>query len=280
MMRNLNVVAILIATTAIATPVAAKSDGPPARQIQWMNSLDKATTEAQSTGKPILLYLTADYCVYCKQMDKEAFIDTRAVLLSQLFVPCKLDGEHEGKPLIKKYDVKTYPYEAVIDGGGAILASAPEYMDSDKYTKTLATDYPDVLRLRLMGQTDATSEAQAAILSAEFDDLTGAELYSSAIAGDTSVSTKIAVDHAVGAAYVRAKLYDKAIAPLTTAAGLLADCHEGVGVHLLLADCYHALGKPVDEAAQLAAIRDMHAASRDEKKQAEKRQRDLPASTK
>jgi len=272
-MRNLTVITFLIAA-ATAMPAFARAHDEQPGTIQWINSLDRATAEARTSGKPILLYLTADYCVYCKQMDKEAFVDTRAVLLSQLYVPCKLDGEHEGKPLIKKYDVKTYPYEAVVDDGGTLLTPAPEYMDPDKYTKTLATDYPDVMRLRLMGRTDTASEAEAAVLCAEADDLTGAELYRSAIGDKAPPLTNEAVNHAIGAAYVRASLFDKAIAPLSTAVISLGDCHEAVGVHLLLADCYHALAQSTDEAGQLADIRQMHAASKVEKKFAEKRQRD------
>src|SRR6185312_6992879 len=110
----------------------------PADTIPWMDSISLATKQAAETGKPILLYLHADYCVYCKQMEKEAFQDSRAVLLSDEYIPCRMDGEHDGKPLIAKYNVRLYPFHTVIGPTGDILASAPDYMDPDKYVKTLA----------------------------------------------------------------------------------------------------------------------------------------------
>jgi len=272
-MRKLTVISFLL-IAAIVPTLGADDKSQATGSISWLNSIDMATTQARATGKPILLYLTADYCAYCKQMDKEAFVDSRAVLLSQLYIPCKMDGEHEGKPLIKKYDVKTYPYEAVVDDAGALLAPAPEYMDPDKYARTLATDLPDASLSQLKTQTDPTSMAVLAVIDAERGDTDAAEAIAAALNTD-GLPASVALNHAIGSAYVDAKAFDKALKPLSTAAASLGDCHEAVGIHFHLADCYHSLTRPVDEASELAAIRQMHAASKDEKKLAEKRQRGL-----
>src|SRR3569833_19807 len=141
-MNSKSLVPLRLFLVFVGPTAQAKDDNPPLPSIQWLNSMTDASAQSMSTGKPILIYLTAGYCVYCKQMDREAFVDTRAVLMSQLYVPCRMDGEHEGKSLIKKYGVKMYPYEAVVDSAGNLLSPAPEYMDPDKYVKTLATDLP------------------------------------------------------------------------------------------------------------------------------------------
>src|SRR5580700_891766 len=95
----------LAAVCCLATGAAAEPAG-----IPWTTSFTSATAQAQASAKPILLNVRADYCEYCHQMDREAFVDSRCVLLSQEFVPCSVDGDSKGKDLLKKYKVQMYPY--------------------------------------------------------------------------------------------------------------------------------------------------------------------------
>ena len=272
------IVTVLVGIALCAALANAKGGdtAPAPPSIQWTDSFADATAQAQSSGKPVLLYLTADYCVYCKQMDKEAFVDSRAVLLSDLYTPCRVDGEHAGKPLVKKYDVKMYPYEAVVDVGGNVLTPASEYMDPDKYVKTLATALPPARLELLKSSTDATSIAQLVVVDAARGDIDGAEAAFAALPADglTAIAA-IATNHALGCALADAKLFDKAQPALSKAAAALGDCHEAVDVHFRLADCYQSLTRPADAIAELAAVRKMHAASKDEKKRAEKLQREI-----
>lgn len=250
-----------------ASPV--RADG-----IAWMTSYGDALTQAHATGKPVLLYVHADYCEYCKQMEREAFVDSRAVLLSTLYVPCRVDGERDGKPLIRKYDIREYPYEAVLDQSGNVLTPAPEYMNPDKYARTLASAVPGATLARLTADAaDPASEAALAVIDAETGNIPAAESAAAALPASAAPTEKAAVDHALGVAYFDAKSYDKAAAALSTAAAALGDCHEAVQVDFRLADSYDRLNQPDKAAAVLTSIRQMQSATRDDRKEAEKRLR-------
>lgn len=63
-------------------------------QVNWMNfeQLDSALTKAP---KPTVVFLEAEWCAYCKKMQKEAFTDTAIQqLLNDKFYAVKLDIEN------------------------------------------------------------------------------------------------------------------------------------------------------------------------------------------
>jgi thioredoxin-related protein len=240
--------------------------------IPWMTSFTDAVGQAQASGKPILLCLRADYCEYCHQMDREAFVDSRCVLLSQEYIPCSMDGDTKGKDLLKKYKVQMYPFDAVLDATGAMMAPAPDYQTSDKFTAFLAQSLPaaDVQRLAQSQPADAPTLGKLVVIDATKGDLADAEAAMDTLQGLTGAETDVteAANHALGLAEWKAGQTDKAMPYLEAAIASLGDVHEAVDLHFALADCdIHAQNR-VDAALQLQAVQNMHTASKDEKKRA------------
>ena len=255
-----------------------------AADLPWIKSESRAVSEARSSGKPLLIYLHADYCEWCKVMDRSTFPDSRVQLLAKQFVLCKLDGEHEGKPLIKKFDVKSYPFQAFTDPDENVKATALEYHDADKYARVLAANVPDSAIAAMQqslaaNPTDAETAATLATIDAERGDLTSAKQDIAALTALSSPAPSLvtAANHAIALAYIGTSDDDHAAECLKQAIASAEDPREAVSLHLLLAERYSRLHRVTEARAELQIIRDGKSSTRDEKRDAEKRQKALPA---
>lgn len=216
-----------------------------AEGLPWLGSDKEATAQAHATGKPELLYLHADYCVWCHVMDETTFRDSRVRLLASQYVLCKLDGDREGKTYLQKFRVEKYPFHAVLDPSGALLAQAPDYMDADKYARVLATDLTADTLARLEADRaahpgDAQTLALLTVLYAERNQIADASRAQAALAALPSpppADLLAAANHAVGLADSTRGEDAHAIPCLQTAAGAAADTREIVSLQFLLAAC-------------------------------------------
>ena len=98
MYRTLHCLLLLTALfwgAACATP---KSDNPPAAPkslVQWMD-YNTALQKAKTEPKLIFVDMYADWCVPCRVMDKNVYMNpTVAAKLNKKFYPVKLDADSE-----------------------------------------------------------------------------------------------------------------------------------------------------------------------------------------
>ena len=92
-----------------SSPTGAPSAGS---GIQWVSSVDDGLARAQAEGKPAIIDFTADWCVYCHEMDREVFSRPAVVEESRRFVMIRADvtvhtGTVDG--LYAKYGVAAPP---------------------------------------------------------------------------------------------------------------------------------------------------------------------------
>jgi len=93
------------------------------REIQWIKNFDEGMEMAKSQGKPVLIDFTAEWCTYCKVMDKKTFPDKRVVEESQRFVMIKFDATRPTKKvreITRRYQIRGYPTQVSIDTKGNV----------------------------------------------------------------------------------------------------------------------------------------------------------------
>ncbi|MBC7965243.1 MAG: thioredoxin family protein [Fuerstia sp.] len=149
--RRLTVVVLAVAMFACSSGIAA--------QIPWSTDIEDALHRATENGQPVLMEFTADWCGYCKKMEKTTFTDPDvAQRISQNFVAVRVDAD-QNKDLVKDLGIKGLPAilivspdlkvierisgfqtpEALIPKLDAVTASRPS---QGKPAKTVATQNP------------------------------------------------------------------------------------------------------------------------------------------
>jgi tetratricopeptide (TPR) repeat protein len=101
------------------------------RTIVWERDYEKAVERARAEGKVILADMFTDWCVLCKDMDRETFGDP--VLIRQManeYVWLKLNTETEddGKRLQEEFAIVTYPLVLVLDSNGQEIDRIPNFL--------------------------------------------------------------------------------------------------------------------------------------------------------
>ena len=91
-------------------PTASRSESPPPvyRSMRFIEGYSTGVEAAAAQKKPMLLFFTATWCHYCRQLAAEAFTDTTVVGLSERFVCVLVDADRE--PAVCRYfQVPAYP---------------------------------------------------------------------------------------------------------------------------------------------------------------------------
>lgn len=85
--------------------------------INW-NPYTKGMQKAKAENKKTFLHFRADWCGYCKQMDKTTFKDREVIqFLNTHYISIKVDGDRE-KKIGKAYKVTGYPDNRFLDEEG------------------------------------------------------------------------------------------------------------------------------------------------------------------
>lgn len=76
--------------------------------VDFVKGYSVGYQQAQSAGKPMLVFFTARWCDYCHQMRSEAFTDDRVVRVSERFVCILVDADDE-PGVCEEFQVRGYP---------------------------------------------------------------------------------------------------------------------------------------------------------------------------
>lgn len=91
--------------------------------ISWREWNDAAFEEAGRTQRPILLYLSASWCHWCRVMDRDVYADSLvASLVNQRFVPIRV--ERDRRPDIdRRYNAGGWPSTVFLSPDGELIKS-------------------------------------------------------------------------------------------------------------------------------------------------------------
>lgn len=141
-------VVLLILTLITSTASAGEPRG-----IAWRTDFYAARAEARARNLPLWVQFTGPWCLYCRLMDQNAFVQPGVVARSQHFIPVKVRSDlHED--LVVHYGVTNLPTTIILSPSGTmILGRTKGYNDSNSFAAMLdgawanALADPDVLAL-------------------------------------------------------------------------------------------------------------------------------------
>ena len=108
------------------------------KSIKWY-SHDEGIAVAYSEGKKIYINFRADWCVYCKRMEKETFSNPAVVsYLNKHFISIKVDTDKERK-ISNKYGVSALPDSWFLFKNGDVIGRRKGYIKPDQFMKILKT---------------------------------------------------------------------------------------------------------------------------------------------
>lgn len=104
--RSLAVFSIAAAVLSCRSSVAA--------EISWSVDIEKSLQQAAANNQLVLMEFTADWCVFCKKMERNTFTDANvAQRISSNFVAVRVDAD-QNKDLVKDLGIKGLPAILVI----------------------------------------------------------------------------------------------------------------------------------------------------------------------
>ncbi|MBZ5499579.1 MAG: tetratricopeptide repeat protein [Acidobacteriia bacterium] len=108
-------------------------------EIQWLRSLSAALGQASSEHKMIIAEMVADWCPWCKIMEKETWAQPAVIALSGRYVFLKLDIEKDGDgiALAKKFRVSGLPTVMLMTSSGEEFTRLEEYYPAQEFIDKL-----------------------------------------------------------------------------------------------------------------------------------------------
>jgi thioredoxin-related protein len=108
-----------------------------ANETTWHTSLQTALTEAQQRKTLILVDAYAEWCGWCKKLEKDTLSNPQVQARMQEFTLLKIDTDKQPQ-LAQKYGVEGLPTTLILNPKGEVVLSKPGYMPTDPYLKLLA----------------------------------------------------------------------------------------------------------------------------------------------
>jgi thiol:disulfide interchange protein len=101
-------------------------------KISWERSLRSALKTASNENKAIVVDVYADWCGWCKRMDKTVYSDPRVAALGSEVVFLKLNAEDrgEGQQFARQNGVHGFPTTIILDRRGSVLNKTTGYIGS------------------------------------------------------------------------------------------------------------------------------------------------------
>lgn len=147
-------------------------------KVKWQNNMEESMKKAEQENMPILINFYADWCEWCKKMDKLTYGNKKvASFINKNTVALSVNPEKDIKAseLAEKYSVTGYPTVILINSDGFILNSVNGYVEGEAMIshiekaleknqiikKALANKEPSIDKLDIYIESGKEIEAQS-----------------------------------------------------------------------------------------------------------------------
>ncbi len=141
------VLAVSLGITILRPPAIIASDG-----IQWQ-SYEEGISRGKAENKKVFLSFYADWCQYCKIMEKETFQNSAVIAyINRNFIPIKVNSDKE-QQTAALYNVRGLPSTWFLSEKGERIGNRPglisanemlpvlKYIQSDSYKSMSFNDF-------------------------------------------------------------------------------------------------------------------------------------------
>lgn len=108
-----------------------------AAALPWAHDLPAALSRAGSEKKLVMVDFYADWCQWCKRLDKNTFSDADVQKALAQIVTVRLNGEREGRDAAARFNVEGYPTLIFLNAAGNEVGRIPGYMDPGAFLQEL-----------------------------------------------------------------------------------------------------------------------------------------------
>ena len=123
---------VILVIAGIGAVIAVSKWRAPPELVQWRDNFPQAQADARAQKKPVLLYLTAEWCGPCQEMRRDVFTDQQVADAIARFIPVRVDIDRE-QALAQKYEADNgIPEFIQFDPQGKIIRRVQHAMDSQQ----------------------------------------------------------------------------------------------------------------------------------------------------
>jgi thiol:disulfide interchange protein DsbD len=108
-------------------------------KVKWYTSWTDAVADAKRTRRPILIDFYADWCTYCKKMDRETIPNPVVQATLSKVVCVRLNTEREGRMLASKSGVGTLPTFLLTNANGQPEGRIEGFTDASQFSATVGS---------------------------------------------------------------------------------------------------------------------------------------------
>jgi uncharacterized protein len=122
--------------------------------MHWREWSDEAFAEARASGAPVLLFLRASWCRWCRELEREVLRDPRIErLIEDGFIPIQVDKDRR-PDIDARYSKGGWPTLAYLDDAGELIASdayleVPEFQARLQLVAGYYAENRDAIKRRL-----------------------------------------------------------------------------------------------------------------------------------
>ena len=111
----------------------------PSNHVTWAKDYASAQQQAAQSGKPIILFFTAEWCVPCRIMKRSVWADKQVeATVKAGFTPVMIDvDDPNAAAAVSRYHVGATPTTIITDPQGMVLKRAQGGMGNAEFLKLL-----------------------------------------------------------------------------------------------------------------------------------------------
>jgi len=128
----------MVMVSALALPSTTLA----AEGIKWY-SYDEGLALGKADKKKVYINFYADWCGYCRKMEKETFQDSRVIsFLNQNYISIRINSDKE-KKLSRQYNVSGLPANIFVSDTGENIGNQPGYLGPADFMKVITFVYEE-----------------------------------------------------------------------------------------------------------------------------------------